>query len=108
MQFAFWREEQHIHICCALVVTNALLMDGFFPQNRNRAIVCSTSTLCKALRAVVFRSKSLASSFFAFFYVQRKSLRCLKNDVYTRVVCVLEALRLALIVVSFIKIIIEP
>ena len=96
MQFAFWREEQHIHIFCALVVTSALLMDGFFPQNRNRAMVCSTSTLCKALRAIVFRSKSLASSFFACLCVQRKALCGLKDEVYTCVVCLLQAVHLAL------------
>ena len=56
MQFAFWREEQRIHTCCALVITSvrALLMGGFFLQNRNRAFVCSTTTLCKALRAIFF------------------------------------------------------
>ena len=96
MQFALWRKERRIHTCCALVATIALLMGGFFPQNHNRTIVCSTTTLCKALRLIiVFRSKSLASALFACFCVQRKSVRGLKNDVYTRGVCLLRAVHLA-------------
>ena len=71
-------------------------MEGFFHQNGNRAIVCFTSTLCKAFRAIALRSKSLARSFLACFCVQRKSLRGLKNDVYTRVVCLLQGVHLAL------------
>ena len=82
MQFALWHKERRIHTCCALVVNIALLMGGFFPQNHKRTIVCSTTTLCKAL--------------FACFCVQRKSVRGLKNDVYTRGVCLLRAVHLAL------------
>ena len=97
MQFALWHKERRIHTCCALVVNIALLMGGFFPQNHKRTIVCSTTTLCKALRVIiVFRSKSLASALFACFCVQRKSVRGLKNDVYTRGVCLLRAVHLAL------------
>ena len=62
MQFALWRKERRIHTCCALVVTSELLVGGFFPQNHNRTIACSTTTLCKALRVIiVFRSKLLAA-----------------------------------------------
>ena len=72
-------------------------MGGFFPQNHNKKIVCSTTTLCKALRVIiVFRSKSRASALFACFCVQRKSVRGLKNDVYKRGVCLLRAVHLAL------------
>ena len=97
MQFALWHKERRIHTCSVLVVNIALLMGGFFPQNHNRTIVCSTTTLCKALRVIiVFRSKSRASALFACFCVQRKSVRGLKNDVYTRGVCLLRAVHLAL------------
>ena len=97
MQFALWRKERRIHTCCALVATIALLMGGFFPQNHNRTIVYSTTTLLKALRVIiVFRTNLLANALFACFCVQRKSVRGLKNDVYTRGVCLLRAVHLAL------------
>ena len=95
MQFALWRKERRIHTFCTLVVTIALLMGGFFPQNHNSTIVCSTTTLCKAPRVIiVFRSKSLASALFACFSVQRKSVRGLRNNVYTSGVCLLRAVHL--------------
>ena len=85
------------HNFCALVVNIALLMGGFLTQNHNRTIVFSTTTLCKALRVIiVLRSKLLACALFACFCVQRKSLRGLKNDVYTHGVCFLRAVHLAL------------
>ena len=70
--------------CCPSV----LLIGGFSRQIHNRKIVCSTINLCKALGVFfVFRNRSLASAFCACFYVQRKSLCGLKNDVYKRILC---------------------
>ena len=76
---------------------SALLMGVSLPQNHNGTIVCSIATLCKTRRGIiVFPRKSLVSVLFACFCVQRKTLRGLKNDVYTRVVCLLRSVHLAL------------
>ena len=106
MNFALWRKERRVHTCCALVVTIALLMDGFFPQNHNRTIVCSTTTLCKALRVIiVFRSKSLASALFACLCPTQLTSWLKERRIHTW--CVLVASSALSFVVSLVEIIIE-
>ena len=42
----------YTHVLCACCKQCTLLC-GFFRQNRNRSIVCSTTSLCKAIEAII-------------------------------------------------------
>ena len=101
MQFALRRKERRIHTCCVLVVTIALLMGGFFPLNHNSTIVCSTSTLCEAVRVIiVFRSKSGECPFRLLLCPTQDGSWLKERRVYTW--CVLVASNALSFVVSFV------
>lgn len=112
MQFTIWRKERRIHKCCALVLTSALLIGGFCCQNHIRTIVCSTTTLCKALgEVIVFRNESLASALCACFRFcplrllsGRMSLCGLKNDEYSHTCRVLVVSSAPCFVISLVTI----
>ena len=99
----------YTHVLCAsVVVTSAPLIGGFFPQNHNRTIVCSTTTLCKALGVIiVFRSKSLASTLCACLCPTQVTSWLKERRIHTCCVLVVSSALGFVAMVSFVKIIIE-